>query len=345
LKFVFRRVAIGIAAGLFFSSACAVCPANAKEPASESSNADWSAPLRTAQYEFGAGNYPGAIATLRSVVSQDPLSAEAFYWLGRAYYEISDLDNAISHAEKSVALQPRNSVYEQWLGRDYAAKADRDRSYFAARKVKKHFELAVALDPSNISARRDLEEFCIQAPWIVGGSTDEAKAQADAISKIDSVAGHLARAAFDEEALKKFDLAEGEYRQALAARPASPDAYFDAVVFFQHRNNPAEMNSVLDAEAKVSPNDPRLPFYRAEALIIKQTDLRRAEEYIKVFLANSPDRSDWPSHAGAREWLGLAYEMQGEQAEAAKQYRASLQLDPGRMSAKARLEKLEQSSR
>jgi len=70
----------------------------------------------------------------------------------------------------------------------------------------------------------------------------------------------------------------------------------------------------------------------------------RAEEYLKSYLASTPERSDWPPHAAAREWLGRLYESQGKRAEAAEQYRAALQLEPGRKEAMARLQKLEKAS-
>ena len=310
----------------------------------ETAEGDWPALLEEAQRQFGTGNYLDAIATLRSVISQNPLSAEAFYWLGRSYYEIRDFDNAVSHAEKSVALEPQNSVYRDWLGRAYGAKADRERSFSVARKVKKQFEQAVRLDPSNIMAREDLQEFCMQAPWIVGGNKDEALAQVDAIAKIDPIEGHLARAAFYAESAKKPDLAEKEYREALAAKPGKVDQYFEAAIFFRQRNELGDMNAALDAAAQVDPNEPRVAFYRATGMIVAGSDLERAEEYLKSYLASTPDRSDWPSHAGAREWLGQLYEKQGKTAEAAEQYRASLQLEPGRKSAKELLAKLEKSS-
>lgn len=306
--------------------------------------ANSSALLRSAQQDFRAGNYSSAIATLRSLVSEDSANAEAFYWLGRCYYEIRDVDQAIAHAQKSVSLAPANSVYEQWLARDYGAKADRDRSYFAARKTKKHLEKAVALDPANVSARRDLAEFCAQAPWSVGGSTDEAITQIDAIAKIDPVAGRLARASFDVNALKRTDLADAEYKQILAAKAKDPQPYFDALVFYQEQNRPADMKVFLDAVARVDANDPRIAFYRAAAMIMTGTNLDRAAGYLKSYLAGTPDRSDWPTHAAAREWLGRAYEIQGRPLQAAEQYRASLQLDPGRTTAQERLEKLEKKS-
>ena len=62
-----------------------------------------------------------------------------------------------------------------------------------AKKVKKEFQNAVQLDPSNIQARLDLMEYCVSVPWIVGGSKDEARAQIEAIEKLDPIEGHLAQ--------------------------------------------------------------------------------------------------------------------------------------------------------
>jgi tetratricopeptide (TPR) repeat protein len=78
--------------------------------------------------------------------------------------------------------------------------------------------------------------------------------------------------------------------------------------------------------------------------VLGNANLAGAEQYLKSYLASTPDRSDWPSHAVAREWLGRLYETQGKRAEAAEQYRAALQLDPKQKEARARLEKLEKAS-
>src|SRR5579862_7766647 len=145
------------------AGAFALCPppALAAEAAGAASAvpADAAAMLQTAQRQFNAGNYSGAISTLQSAINMNANNAEAYYWLGRSYYEIRDYDNAITAAEKSVALDAKNSAYHDWLGRIYGGKADRDRSFSYARKVKKEFEDAVQLNPSNIVARRDLEEY------------------------------------------------------------------------------------------------------------------------------------------------------------------------------------------
>jgi tetratricopeptide (TPR) repeat protein len=309
------------------------------------SSADAAATVQTAQRQFNAGNYSGAISTLQAAISLNSTNAEAYYWLGRSYYEIRDYDNAITAAEKSVALDAKNSAYHDWLGRIYGGKADRDRSFSYARKVKKEFEEAVQLNPSNIAARRDLEEYMVQAPWVVGGNKDEAAKQIDAIAAVDPVEGHLARALYDLEGSKKTDLAEKEYREVLASKPAKIDPYFEVIAFFQKQNKPADMLAAIQAAAQVSPNDPRLAYARGVASVLANNNLADAEKNLKSYLASTPDRSDWPSHAAAREWLGRLYESQGKRSEAAEQYRAALQLDPANKEAKSRLENLEKGSR
>ena len=187
---------------------------------------DASASLQNAIRQYNSGNYSGAVSTLQVAVIANPNNAELAYWLGRSYYELRDYDNAITNGEKAVELDSKNSDYHLWLGRAYGGKADREHSFFLAKKVKKEFEDAVAANPSNIAARRDLEEFDIDAPWVVGGNKDEAKAQVEAIAAIDPVQGHLARALYDAQVAKKQDAAESEYQQALAAKPKTVEPLF-----------------------------------------------------------------------------------------------------------------------
>lgn len=270
--------------------------------------------------------------------------AEAHFWIARAYYEQRNFDQAIAHFAKAEQLAPSNSLYHQWLGRAYGGKADRDRSLSMAKKVKKEFQTAVSLNPSNVAARRDLEEYLVDAPWIAGGSKDDALDQVNAIAALDPIQGHLARALYDREGLKKPDEAAAELRQVLSAKPKTADPDFEAAEFFQTQNKASDMTAAIDAAAQVGPNDPRLAYYRGVAGVLSDANLSSAEQDLKSYLASAPDRSDWPSHAAAREWLGRLYELQGNRTEAAEQYRAALQLEPKRKEARARLQKLEKTS-
>jgi len=309
------------------------------------SSPDSAASLQAAQNQFSAGNYSAAVTTLQALIMNDASNATAYYWLGRSYYELHDYDNAIMQGEKSVSLDPNNSLYHQWLGEEYGGAADRDRSFSDAKKVKKEFQAAVSLNPSNIIARRDLEQYDLDAPWIVGGDKTEALDQVNAIAALDPIQGHLARGAY-ARGMKKMDQAESEFRLVLSAKSAPLDAYFDVAEFFERQNMPSDLDAAIEAAAKVNPSDPRLAFYRGVKVVLAASsassapDLTAAEPNLKSYLANTPDRSDWPTHAAAREWLGRLYEAQGKNSEAAEQYRAALQLDPKRKSAKARLDKL-----
>jgi tetratricopeptide (TPR) repeat protein len=306
--------------------------------------ADAAALIGTAQRDFELGNYALAIQTLQPATSQNSLSAEAFFWLARSYYELGDFDNAVAQAEKAVALDMKNSLYHEWLGRAYGGKADRDRSFFLAKKVKKELQEAVRLNPSNIPARADLEDFCMTAPWIVGGNKDEARDQVDAISALDAIEGHVARGKFELQAMKRSDLAEAEFQQILNSKPNRLEPYLEAVAFFEKQNKLPEMQSAIEGAERVNAQDPRLEFFQAARWVLSGSEAPRAEEFLKSYIASTPERSDWPSHAAAREWLGRLYESQGKRAEAAEQYRAALQLEPGRREAAARLQKLERAT-
>lgn len=292
--------------------------------------------------QFAAGNYSAAISLLRDRVAKNPQDADAYFWLCRSYYEAQDLDNAIAECEKAVSISAQNPDYHLWLGEAYGAKADRERSFLLARKVKHEFEEAVRLNPRNIQARRDLAQFYAEAPWIVGGSKDGAKQQMDAIALMDPVQGHLARAQYSADE-KRMDLVENECLQALNAKPTNPDADFEIADCFADLQRADQMKSAIDAAAALRPNDPRLSYYRGvQAFLVGS--MPSAEQNLKSYLASTPDRSDWPSHAAAREWLGRVYEAEGKRAQAAEQYRAALQLQPGRQSANARLKHLDQGN-
>ena len=293
--------------------------------------------------KVNSGDYRGAISTLQSALSQNPSDAAAYYWMGRGFYELRDYDNAISALQKAVVLAPKSSDYHDWLGRAYGGKADREHSFFVAKKVKGEFQAAVRLDPSNIDARRDLEEYCISAPWIVGGSKEEALAQVDAIAAIDPVEGHVARAIYYNEALKKPAQAAAEYHAVLNSKSANIDPYLQAANFFINQNEPENVVAAVNAAAAVAANDARLDFYRGVVGVLKGTDTASAERYLKSYVASTPDRSSWPAHASARFWLGRLYEAAGRPGIAAEQYRAALQLDPERKDARARLNKLEKA--
>lgn len=298
--------------------------------------------LETAKRQFEAGQYNKVVATLQAGLQKQPSNPDYHYWLARAFFELDDYDRAIQHAERAVELVPSNSDYRYWLARTYARKASRESSFSYARKAKAAFEDAVSVGPENIAARRALSEYYARAPWIVGGSDSKAREQCRAVAQLDPVEGHLCWATYWVEE-KKLDRAEEEYRRALALKPKRPEPYLEVIEFYENRNNPAAMEEVIAAAASVALDDPRLDYYRGVARVLAGNRPEEAERFLESYITRAPRRNDWPPHAAAHEWLGRLYEKQGKTREAAERYRAAVELDPRRESARAALQRLEKN--
>ena len=256
----------------------------------------------TARAEFETGNYSAAVKTVTAALSQTPEDASLHFWGLRSYYELRDYGSAVTHGESAVKLEPHNAEYNRWLGRAYGARAEESRSFFIARKVKQAFEAAVHLAPMSIAARRDLMQYLAEAPWIVGGDKIKAREQIEAISKIDAVEGHLARGVY-LAADKKWQEAEQEYSAALDARPNQIGSYMEVAGFFEDRKNAHEIQRAVDAAKHIDPKDPRLDYYTAVGLILRRNELPTAERLLRSYVANVPQRSDYPSHRAAEQWL------------------------------------------
>jgi tetratricopeptide (TPR) repeat protein len=257
--------------------------------------------VEKARANFDAGNYNEAVKTLTTELARSPQDAPIHYWLARAYYEMRNYDKAVEQAELAVKYAPKNAEYTQWLGRAYGGKAEQGHSFFLARKVKKAFEDAVKLNPLSVDARRDLMQFLTEAPWIVGGDKDEARKQIDAIAALDPLQGRLARAAYYETS-KDWKQADAEYLAILDLKPNKIGPYMEAANYFADRKDAAKLERALDAAAHLNSNDPRLGYFRAIDLVLRGTQPETAEKLLTAYLA-SPERSDFPAHRHANEWL------------------------------------------
>jgi len=290
--------------------------------------------------DLDAGKYAEVASILKQRVARDPDDAQATLWLARSFLEMGDYDQAVTFAERASHLSPDCSESHFWLARAYGMKADTARSFLLARKARLEYQKAVQLDPDNLAARRDLMEFYLQAPWILGGSKDKARAQVRAIASRDVTEGHLARAIYWRD-LNKPGLAAKEYQKVLKARPRQPEAYFQVADFYEADRKPAEVEAAVRAVSLIVPNDPRLNYYSAVASVMKRENLSRAERDLKAYLAGTPRRDDFPPHAAAHDWLGRIYEIRGKKQQAIEQYRSALRLSPDNQSARGALKRLE----
>jgi tetratricopeptide (TPR) repeat protein len=243
-----------------------------------------------------------------------------------------------------------------------------------ATKFRKEVEIAIQLDFGNLDALDAMMQFKYQAPGIMGGSKDEARALAEKITALNASEGYLAHAEL-AEMQKDPGQMEAFYLKAVQANPRnynaqtalakfysqSPHAKYDeaakhaqdalqldltrieaywilARVFALQQRGGLEQ-TLANAEKNVT--DDLRPFYEAaQGLLDAGTDYQRAEAYAKRYLSQNPEGEE-PDAADAHRLLGLVLEKEGRIAEARTEIQSAIRLRPNFKAAKADLKRLE----
>ena len=169
---------------------CIVSPLTAqqKAPQEQKHETQLSAGIQLFEHE----QWAEARRFFSAVAAKEPENALARFYLGRITFAEGQYDAAAKWFEQAVDLEKKNADFHLWLGRAYGYQAQSAfvwRQLFLARKVRQHFEQAVALDPDHVAARWDLMEYYLRAPGFLGGSWDEAKTQAREIEQRDAREG------------------------------------------------------------------------------------------------------------------------------------------------------------
>ncbi len=159
---------------------------------------------------FDDKKWEEARVEFQAVADSEPDNPLGHFWLGRVSFELDEYNLSIEHFEKAVDLEETNGEYWHWAARANGTKArtvSTMRQLPYALKIKKGFVKAVELDPENMDARRDLIQFYIEAPRLVGGSTEKAREVLKPIAELDPVEGKNVEA--------KILNAEGKSEEAL----------------------------------------------------------------------------------------------------------------------------------
>jgi tetratricopeptide (TPR) repeat protein len=287
-------------------------------------------PLADAQHDYNTGRYNRAVDALNIAIAKTPNDPALHFLLGESYYQLREFPRAVASLERAEQLAPKDSEYHDWLGKAYGRKAEESLFLSAmswARKTHREFEIAMELDPQNLEAQRDLIRYEMNAPSVVGGGDDKALKHIDALEKIDSIQGQLARGEFFATK-KRVAEADAVFGKILESNSDRVGVYFEVSDYYRDRANAEKMGEAVDRAAHIDPDDRRLKFYNGVVLVMKGKSSSEAEMLLKSYLATVPDNSDLPPHSAAREWLGKLYESLGRFSEAAEEYRLSLSLDP-----------------
>ncbi len=323
------------------------------------------------------GHWKRARAILEPQVKTHPQDPRDCYLLAEVKMSFKDFDGALSLAQHAVDLDGKNSDFHLKLGQVYGEMAARASIFSAgslAVKFRKEVEIAIDLDPRNLDALDSMMQFKFQAPGLMGGNKDEARALAEKITLLNASEGYLAHATLAEleknmaqvegyflkavqanaknygavTALAKFysqpphakyDEAPKYARDALQLDPKQIGGYWILARVFALQERWSDLEQILATSEGNVPDDLR-PFYEAaQALLEAGKEFPRAESYAKKYLSQEPEGEE-PDSAEAHRLLGLLFEREGRNAEARAEIQTALQLRPNFKAAKDDLKRL-----
>jgi tetratricopeptide (TPR) repeat protein len=293
-----------------------------------------------------AGHWKRARALVDERLQVKPDDANALFLSSQIRNAFGDRSAPLPLAEKAVRLDGNVARYHRQLAEVLGVTAQHAGIFqqaLLARRFRKELDAAVDLDPRDPQALRDLVEYYLLAPGILGGDMAKAAQTAERIDAIDAVEGFLAKARV-EEFRKNSSQAEAMLRDAADVRPASYKAIMALVEYYleqAHRNDSAAevlarsaqklepgragayaalaaiyarqgnwsaLEETLSAAAQAVPDD-LVPYYRAaEQLLTLGREPERAERYLRIYLTQEPEGNE-PAAAAARAKLDLASRM------------------------------------
>jgi tetratricopeptide (TPR) repeat protein len=274
------------------------------------------------------GQADQALHLLNNEVKEHPDNAAAYNLLSRVYFQLEQWDASLRMAEKSVALEPHNSLYHQWLGRAAGRKAENSNPFTAfglARRVKVEFERAVALDGNNFSARSDLTEYYLEAPGFLGGDKNKARAQADAVKAHDPALAQYLYAKVEEK--QGSGQAEELYKKAIAASDNAAQYWMELAYYYRRAGRAQDMESAV-VSSRTGGHHDGMPAYDGAFLLLHTgRNFPAANEMLHRYLDGSDLSEDGPIFR-AHYLLGQLLEKQGDRVRAIEEYRAALALAP-----------------
>lgn len=305
----------------------------------QSTDADFTALIK-------ASNRAGAEALARERFTKNAKDDIAIWYASRlGASDAKKRDELIQRAEQCIQDLPQSARCHSALGTLYGTMAmsgGMTAGLKYAGKIKDMMQKAVTLEPKNFDMRRDLNQYYLQAPGIVGGSVRKAIENSVDFGKIDSLRGQLLRAEIHTYE-KEFGKAESLLRAMMPGNDADlAETQLTALanLGFSMVNNDKglEAQKLFEQLLASRPMQASLHFGLGRALLV-QKNHDAAITAMERALQLDPKIT-------AHYRLGMAYQAKGDNAKAIAAYQQFLSYTKtGRAAddANKRLEELKKS--
>jgi tetratricopeptide (TPR) repeat protein len=311
------------------------------------------------------GHWKPTRTIVEARLREAPDDALSNFLLSQIRGAFGDRSTPLALAEKAVALDGRTAKYHRQVAEVLGLMAQHAGAFqqlLLAHRFRGELDAALLSDPRDSQALRDLLEFYLLAPGLIGGDPRRAVEVAGRIGEIDALEGLLGRAriagfhnqtaaqeallrqAAEAEpakykvhiALAQFYLAadrsnpsaaEAQARAATNLDPGRVDAYAVLAAIYADRGDWSGLESILTIALREVPDDAAPQYRAAERLVASGRDPIRAERYLRAYLAREPEGNQ-PSASEARWQLGMALREQGRAIDALAEFKESVRLDP-----------------
>jgi tetratricopeptide (TPR) repeat protein len=282
-----------------------------------------------------AGHWKRARSLVEPRIREYPNDALANFLMSQIRNAFGDQKTPMEFAEKAVALDPNTAKFHRQLAEVIGVTAQHAgvfQQLLLARRFRKEIDRALALDPRDTQALRDLMEYYLLAPGIAGGDKDRAREVAARIAAIDTVEGFLAQARLSpaqagtfyrkaveaqpesykarvalagfylDRAHLNLDEAERHAREAARIDPGRVAAYEILAQVYARRADWDGLESLLEISDREVPDD-LTPRYRAARVLLEEgKEPERAAALMQQYLSAEPEGNQ-PTLAEARRLL------------------------------------------